>query len=56
MKKILMKIFNFFSYIYIFIFERKFFYCFNLILLKLVLKSIEYKILEISILLEKENL
>ncbi len=38
-----MKIFNFFSYIYIFIFGRKFFYCFNLILLKLVLKSIGYQ-------------
>jgi len=43
MRTFYLRIFNFFSTIYLYIFGRKFFYCFNLILLKLILKSIGYQ-------------
>ena len=43
MKNFYIKIFNYFSHFYLFIFGRRFFYKFNLILLKLILKSIGYQ-------------
>ncbi len=43
MRNFFLKIFNFFSIIYLFIFGRKIFYFFNLILLKVILKSIGYQ-------------
>ena len=43
MRNFYLKIFNFFSVIYLYVFGRKFFYCFNFILLKLILKSIGYQ-------------
>jgi FkbM family methyltransferase len=43
MRKVYIKIFEFFSIIYLSIFGRKFFFKFNLILLKLILKSIGYQ-------------
>jgi FkbM family methyltransferase len=43
MRNFYLKIFNFFSVIYLYIFGRKIFYCFNQILLKLALKSIGYQ-------------
>ena len=42
MKNFYIKIFSYFSYLYLFFFGRKFFYKFNLLLLKLSLKSIGY--------------